>query len=974
MMPMTNERWQRAKTLFQAAVDRPEAERDAFLIAATGEDETLRREVESLLYSDGADLGLLDRLPIASEVILTDHFAVLSASADTDLSTALPDSDSRTRFGPAAACGVRVGPYEVVAPLGAGGMGEVYRARDTTLNRDVALKVLSAQFALDPDRLARFTREAQTLASLNHPNIAAIYGLEQSGDVQALVLELVEGDTLAERLAATAGSTQAGLPMDRALDYAHQIAAALEAAHEKGITHCDLKPANIQITPHGVVKLLDFGIAKVLTDDPGTPGATIAGLIAGTPGYMSPEQASGKDVDRRTDVWAFGCLFYELLTGKRAFRGRTLSDTIEAALEREPDWEALPGATPRRIRALLERCLHKNATHRLQAIADARRTIERAQRGWGRWQIAATAAAALAALAIGAGVWWRGPAPPPDRSTWIQLTNLPDSVIQPALSRDGRMVAFLRGPSRASPHVPGQVYVKTLPDGEPVQLTNDALEKMSPVFSPDGERIAYTTVDRNFGWDTWRVSVLGGEPQRWLRNASGLVWARSGTVLFSEIKQSPHMGIVAARESRTEQGDVYLPPQGRGMAHRSYPSPDGKSVLVVEMDHHFSWTPCRLIPMDRTSPGRLIGPRGAGCTFAAWSPDGRWMYVTSDTGGANHIWRQRFPDGEPEQITFGPTEEEGVAIAPDGRSFVTAVALQNVSVWLHEAGTERQIGLEGNAVNAQFTPDGKKLCYKVVKQAFRSSWDYYGVRGEVRVTDLETGRSEALMPGFQALDYDLSADGQQVVIEVADRDGTSRFWLATLSPRGHAPRQIPNAQGRLPRFGPDGDIFFRRTEGASAFVYRVRPDGTGMRKAFERPIQFFGDISRDGRWITAFARTAENEGHAWQALPLDGGPAVPIAGFNWRWSPKGDSVSISPDSGLENRSYIVPLEPGEALPRMPAGGFRSERDVAALPGARKIDAVVVPGPSLDVYAFYRTTTQRNLYRIPIPEPFSSLTP
>ncbi|MEX2272514.1 MAG: protein kinase [Vicinamibacterales bacterium] len=958
---MTHERWQRAKALFQAAVERPEAERAAFLTAAAGDDEALRREVESLLYSDAGDVGLLDRLPVASEAVLTDHCDVMSAAAGIDLSSAT-DSSPRSRFGEAGA-GVRVGPYEVIAPLGVGGMGEVYRARDTTLHRDVALKVLSAHVALDPDRLARFKREAQTLASLNHPNIAAIYGLEESNGVQALVLELVEGDTLSKRLAANAGSTPPGLPIEQALDYAQQIAAALEAAHEKGITHCDLKPANIQVTPRGVVKLLDFGIAKVLTDDAGTTEATTEGLIAGTPGYMSPEQASGKHVDGRTDIWAFGCLLYELLTGKRAFQGETLSDAVEAVLKQEPAWNLLPGATPRSLRTLLQRCLQKDATRRLQAIADARRAIERAQRRWSRRRIAATAAAALAVLAIGTAAWWRDPAVLPGRSDWVQITNLPDSVMHPALSPDGRMVAFLRGPSSAIvPYARSEVYVKALPDGQAVQLTHDNIWKMSPVFSPDGTRIAYTTVDNRFGWDTWTVPVAGGTPQAWLNNASGLAWAGPGQLLFSAIKKNPHMVIVAAQENGNAPSELYVPAHVQGMAHRSYASPDRRWVLLAEMDQDHAWMPCRLVPMEGKSSGRQIGPPGAGCTFAAWSPDGRWMYLSAKTAGENHIWRQRFPDGEPEQITSGPTQEEGIAITPDGRSLVTAVALQSASLWLHDARGERPISLEGNAVDASFTPDGRKLVYKVV----RSLGDY-PLTGELRIADVESGRSEPLIPGVQVLDYDISDDGRQVVFEAVDRDATSRLWLAMIEDRS-PPRPVPTVDGRQPRFGAGGDIFFRHSEGAAGFVYRVRADGSGLRKAIEQPMQLLGEISRDGRWVMGWTGRPDNNGAATQAFPVHGGPAVVILAHSirWQWSRSGDAVAISNGPIPGARTYFVPLTAGEAIPQRLRGGEWSEGDVAALPGARRIDAIAVPGPSPEIYAFYRSTTQRNLYRIPIP--------
>lgn len=431
------------------------------------------------------------------------------------------------------------------------------------------------------------------------------------------------------------------------------------------------------------------------------------------------------------------------------------------------------------------------------------------------------------------------------------------------------------------------------------------------------------------------------------------------------MKKNPHMGVVTAEESRINQRDLYLPGDEGGMAHRSYPSPDEKSLVVAEMDHNFFWMPCRLLPMDGTSAGRQVGPSGGGCTYAAWSPDGKWMYFTSNAGGTYHIWRQRFPDGQPEQITSGPTEEEGVAMAPDGRSFVTAVAVQSVSAWVNDQQGERQISLEGNTVNVQFAPDGKKVYYKVVKSA-SSIWDFYEVPGEVRMMDLETGRSDVLMPGVAALDYDVASDGERIVLEIADSNRVSRFWIVSLDRRS-PPREIPGVQGNQPRFGPGGDIFFRRNEGAAAFVHRVRLDGTGMQKVSEQPIYGFDGISRDGGWIRAFAIRAANEGPSWQIIPLDGGPSIRLAGpSSWHWSATEDTVAISGSPLPAGRSYIVPLKSDDGLPRMPAQGFGSEQEVAALPGARRIDAdTVVPGPSPDVYAFYRRTTQRNLYRIPI---------
>jgi serine/threonine protein kinase len=944
---MDQERWRSVERLFHSALEREPEARQAFLDVACGEDTRLRRQVELLLAKD-KEAGSFLETPALRDMTVT----------KTTTGTAL---------------GREFGPYRIVAPLGAGGMGEVFRAHDSKLGRDIAIKTLPDEFARDPNRLARFRREARTLASLNHPNIAAIYGLEESGDMDCLVLELVEGETL-----------RGPLPIERALDYARQVAEALQAAHDQGIIHRDLKPANVKVTPQGRVKVLDFGLAKAIwgpehNQDVSQAGIvtgveTLAGHIVGTPGYMSPEQARGKDVDKRTDIWAFGCLLYELLTGKRAFQGETQSETIAAVLEGEPDWQALPAKTPAKIRELLRQCLQKDADRRPGNMADARKTIEEAQHSRSRWRVAVIAAASLAALAIGSALWLRGPSRPLDRSDWVQLTKFPDSVTQPALSPDGRMLAFIRGPSTF--FGPGQIYVKILPDGEPKQLTQDSYLKMSPAFSPDGARIAYTTyLNQEFSWDSWVVPVLGGEPQRWLRNASGLAWTGPRQVLFSEIKMGVHMGIVAAEESRIGARDVYLPAEDPSMAHRSYLSPDGKWVLLVEMDQDHLGLPCRVVPMDGRSTGHRVGPPGGGCTSGAWSPDGKWMYLTSNAVGANHIWRQHFPDGRPQQITSGPTEEEGIAMARDGRSFITAVALQNTSLWLHDARGEREISLEGNAAEPRFTPDGRKLLYRIVREAPNEA-AFYRDAGEVRVADLESGRSEPVAPGFQALDYDISADGRKVVIETADGEGKPWLWLAAVD-RSAPPRQVPNVEGGAPRFGPDGEILFRHMEGkatmagSTGFVYRVRPDGTGMRKALEQPILMLRSVSPDGRWIEAWAPLHGNGPATFQAFPLDGGHPVTIGGaMHLNWSPDGRFLSISPGFGApipDGRSYLISLPRGQAIPRIPAGGFHSEEEIAHLPGARRIeDREVMPSPSPDVYAFYRGAAQRNLYRIPIP--------
>jgi TolB-like protein len=362
---MIPERWREIERLYHAALESPGDERATFLAEACAGDQVMKQEVEALLAQPVSELGFLK--PGATVTI---SGSLLNEAKVGDL------------------VGQRIGPYEVLAFEGAGGMAEVYRARHTVLGRVDAIKILPSAFTSDPNRLARFKREARMLAALNHPGIAAIYGFEEGNGVQALVMELVEGDTLAERIARTPGPTDALMPIGDAFEIARQIAVALEAAHAKGIVHRDLKPANIKITPEGIVKVLDFGLAKAVTDADGGPdlveakavgaGDTRRGVIVGTPAYMSPEQAGGQQVDQRTDIWAFGCVLYELLTGRAAFAAPTCTDTLAAIVEREPDWRALPATVPTPIVQLLHRCLDKNPLSRLRDIGDARLELEAA--------------------------------------------------------------------------------------------------------------------------------------------------------------------------------------------------------------------------------------------------------------------------------------------------------------------------------------------------------------------------------------------------------------------------------------------------------------------------------------------------------------------------------------------------------------------------------------------------------------------
>jgi eukaryotic-like serine/threonine-protein kinase len=943
---VTNARWPQVKALFQATVERSPAERAAFLAAAAGGNEALRLEVESLLNSDSSETGFTDRLPIGDTSALTDAVEMSLSNDEARAGTPIAD----------------VGPYRVIGLLGAGGMGEVFRARDSKLNRDVALKVLPIAFEFDPDRLARFRREAQMLAALNHPHIAAIYGLEESNDRQALVLELVEGVTLANRIA------DGPLPFVEALTMARQIAEALQAAHDKGIIHRDLKPANIKVTPAGVVKVLDFGLAKIVaaepeltiaSSSPTVAGDTRVGVILGTAAYMSPEQAQGQEVDARTDIWAFGCVLFEMLTGRQMFAAGAVSDSIARILEPEPDWSMLPKSTAAKIHQLLRLCLHKDRRLRLQTIAEARVVIEQvlAPRAISRRIWMAIGTAAILAISVGAYLW--SPfdrRPVVSRSDWVQLTNL-DAVTQPALSPDGRMLAFIRGSGAFV--TPGELYVKLLPDGEPVALTNDNLPKMGPVFSPDGDRIAYTVNDAN-SWDTWDVPALRGEPRHWLRNASGLTWIGRSELLFSELKVGSHMAIVRSSGSRAAARDLYLPANVGAMAHRSYVSPDGKWVLVVEMDENSIWAPCRLLPIGG-GDSRSIGPSNGRCTNAAWAPDGRWMYFSADAGDGFHIWRQRFPDGPPEQVTSGPTEEEGIAVAADGKSLITSVGLNQRSVWVHDATGDRQISLEAYAFWPLLSADGQKICFRVTRGTASGLSP-----SELWMVELSSGQKRRLFAGQLVTGYDVSRD-DRVVASVVEDDGQTRLWLAWLDGRD-LPQRIPQSEGDNPRFGRAGEILFRVPEGKTAFLYRIRETGSGREKISEVLGNTFGTVSPDGEWLSVTGGDSPTLHSTSGKAPIR---ILPSQSSRLRWSLDGRrayfSIQYLQSSAFGvGRSYVLRLSAGSVLPPVPAGGFRTEADIAALPGVEVLPyGDLALGPTPSVYAFSRLTTTRNLYRIPI---------
>ena len=953
------DRWTEIEPILDAALARAPHERAAFIAQACAGDDALRREVESLLAQEA----------VADNLLSTPGFVLEAESLE-----------------PQAILGRTIGPYIIQALLGAGGMGEVYRAHDLQLDRDVAIKILPSAFINDSDRLARFAREAKTLAALNHPNIAAIYGVEYVESVPALVLELVEGSTVAERLAT------GPLTLKDAIRIAIQIAEALEAAHGREIIHRDLKPANIKVTQTGSVKLLDFGLAKGLQDKDSRPLSGTAtsplttsspGALLGTAAYMSPEQANGEEVDTRSDLFSFGAVLYEMLTGKPAFTGETLQQVLTAIVTQQPPLPRIIERTiPSSIERVVMRLLEKDRASRYQTAHEVRVELQRLARdlepglhGARRRWLERGAGAALV-IAIGSVAWisWRdrSGAAPVERA-YTQITYFADSATSPALSADGRLLTFIRGADTFLG--PGQIYMKVLPDGEPEPLTSDRLAKMSPVFSPDGSRIAYTAATGEFNWDTWIVGVSDRAPTLWLKNASGLAWLSNGRLAFSEFikAKSLHMAVVTADERRAEVRPVYTPPSEYGMAHRTYVSPDGAWLLIAEMEAAV-WQRCRLVPIDRRSNGQRVGPEGP-CTSAAWSPDGKWMYFSSNSGGNSHLWRQRFPDGTPEQITDGPNEEEGIAPDPDGRSLLTSVGTRHSSIWIRDERGERQISREGYAfvprapnggTSQPLSADGRWVYYLVRQGAVR----FMGVReraGELWATDLSTGVSKPIVIGRNVIGYDVSHDGMQLAFAALDDRGVSHMWLMRLD-RNDEPRQLSSLEMDSPRFNRDGDVFCRGWEQRQAFVYRLRPGGA-PEKVTNDPVLFFQTVSPGGEWIIAKVR--DNRGQPGvvmnKAFPTSGAAApvtlCHLCEIDWT-SDGGLLVLRFFGSGASpTETLIMPFGPKGSMPPFPPQGFESKGDLAKLRVTHELTGWLYPNATGSISVFVRESTQRNIYRI-----------
>ena len=797
--------------------------------------------------------------------------------------------------------GRRLGVYEVQGLIGRGGMGEVYRARDTRLGRDVAIKVLPAAFTSDPDRLARFEREARVLASLNHPNIATIHGIEEADGLRGLVMELIPGSTLAERI------FSGPLPAAEALPVARQIADALAAAHEAGVVHRDLKPANVKITS-GHVKLLDFGLAKLTAlDDAGREGAdnptvtfeqTREGQVMGTAAYMSPEQARGKPVDRRTDIWAFGCVLFEMLTGRAAFAGETSSDMIAAVLEREPDWSALPASTPALVKRLLARCLHKDPARRLRDIADAQADLDDrpiaeppmatrpAQRGI-RIPTAAGIALAVGLLAGLAGWTLRQRPEPESRDNTIRLAmpflgpplSQPYGTTNLAISPDGARVAFASNT---------RLWIRRMDQKDPAAIGPPG---MDPFFSPDG---AWIAVFDSSG--LIKIPVEGGPPTllaATTERPAGGAWRQDGEIvfatnagLFQVSSDGQHLRLLTAPD-RAKRERLYAWPEFL---------PGGRSILftVVSTD---SEGDAVLAAMDLETLEKKIVLRGA--SSARYAPPGRLIYQTR-AGLTTTAFDAKFvePRGDAADL-----QGFDVAVAPDNGATNFAVSNTGTLVymssdtasrgadaprtlqWIDRQGNREKIGVPpGGYAYPRVSPDGTRVALDI----FGRNRDIWVLNLErLTLTQLTNGPTEDMTPEW-------SVDGRRVFF-ASDRAGDFDVY-SQAADGASSPRVELAAPGfQTPQgFTPDGSRLVIYEQFRDLNVFSIGPQPRIERLLHSDAEHRLGRISPDGRWMLyesdesgkqfeIFLRPFPDVGATREKVSINGGRYP-------RWSPKGSEL------------------------------------------------------------------------------------
>jgi len=571
------------------------------------------------------------------------------------------------------------------------------------------------------------------------------------------------------------------------------------------------------------------------------------------------------------------------------------------------------------------------------------------------------AAAGLCALgAFGGTAVYRSHQHPAEVK-YTQLTDFTDSAVQPALSPDGRMLAFVRGVGTFM--TADQIYVKMLPDGEARRVTDDNRLKYGLSFSPDGSEIAYTVLEGPT-FSTYVVSALGGEPRLMFKNAAGLVWLDPQRILFSQAPIGIHLSVVKSSVTREDVRDLYAPAHERGMAHYSYPSPDRRWAIVVEMNGNGEWAPCRLIAIERERQTRSVGPAG-GCTSAGWSPDGRWMYFAARVEGRTHLWQQRFPVGEPEQITSGPTEEDGIAVDPEGHSLITSLGVYQTAIWFHDERGDQSLSSEGEVLwwPTPIFSDGERIIYYLLRRRDRSD-------AELWRTIVETGKSEAVFPGLSVASFNISPDGKQVVYTTAGANGLSELWRAPMD--RSSPAVKLGVSGALwPKFGEKGQILFQRAEEGANYLERVDAEGTHLSKVLPYPISDFQSISPSRKWVVLAAKSADNH-QGLLVVSLEDGTqrSLCVDYCAPKWSPDGKYLFVPVKYASRTdpgRTLAIPLGPREALPPLPEGGIPPLAEASVVPGARSVPrGVLVPGKDPDHYAWINATVQRNLYRITLP--------
>jgi len=791
-------RWSELKEAFWGIVDLDPAEQARQLAALASADPELHREVEVLLAADarGESLQQIFEAP--------------------GMSLAPPALDAPARPN-------RIGQYDIIDVLGAGGMGEVYRAYDSRLHREVAIKVLPEAVARDPDRRARFEREARILASLNHPHIAQVYGLEDAGGTPALVMELVESQTLAQQIADAAAAT---LPLTAILTVARQIADGLDAAHEKGIIHRDLKPSNIALTSGGQVKILDFGIAKSLGHaGAGDAAGTHPGMILGTPAYMSPEQARGLAIDKRTDIWAFGCVLYELLSGRRPFGGATASDNLAAVLERDPDWTCLRPDTPPAIRSLLRHCLDKDPKRRLRDIADARLAIDEAlnqpvsdtvrpatasidptPRRPSAWLLLALAGFGIAA-AGGAAIWFARVSPSTTNRTVVASVVLPGGLhlggVDPqaraaelkfAVSPDGRRLAIVA--TDDSGRV--KLWLRDL-DSSAFRPLPDTDEASFPFWSPDSEHIGFIAAGK-----LKRIRAAGGESMTVSATAFRTsAWSREGVILFTPAASSALYRVPASGGNATP---VTTLDKAGGEIHHSYPSflPDHRHFLYFSIGTRNGANDPRGIflgSLDGAAPVLLL----PGVTYARFA-NGRLLFLRNGTLMAQPFDTERLeavgaPYAVVEQVKETNTGATGVtgafSVSDSGvLAYQSASAIASQLVWFDRTG--RQIAAAGTPPadygDVALSADGTRLVVSVANPAFSNQdlWLY----------DVQSGRGERFT--FDAADEFApvwSPDGARVLFS-AMRNGSVDLYVKEVSGLSN-PRPLAVDTLGLGRFAAD---------------------------------------------------------------------------------------------------------------------------------------------------------------------------